>query len=189
MSGCYATSALKGFGKVKPLKVLLGSEKYLEPLSKLGDTWSLPDTVLGAVDSYTCSLYGKTNLQSVNAFRYTKMVDLCPSESPVPAKNIDLASLPPCRRSLTEHVKRANYQVAIWKRAMVASPEVPAPEGHGWTTEDGKLTPKWFDGPLLPQELVDVADSGMETDESEEDSDDEIDFSPSQFQDSDSDDD
>ena len=31
------------------------------------------------------------------------------------------------------------------------------------------------------QELVDMADSGMETEEFEEESDDEIDFSPSQF--------
>ena len=109
LSGCDTTSALKGVGKVKPLKVLLVTEQFQGPLSKLGDIWEIPDGILDSVDSYTCSLYGKTHHQSVNAFRCAKLVDLCPTEGSSLTKNLDMASLPPCRKSLTEHVKRANY--------------------------------------------------------------------------------
>ena len=33
--------------------------------------------------------------------------------------------LPPCSSSLLSHCKRANYQCAIWKRSLKASPQVP----------------------------------------------------------------
>ena len=40
--------------------------------------------------------------------------------------------------------------------------------GHGWTFPDGKLEPFWYEGHVLPQQLVDIADRTM--DNSDEDS-------------------
>ena len=33
------------------------------------------------------------------------------------------------------HCRRANYQCAIWKRSLDASPDVPDPVGNGWSLE------------------------------------------------------
>ena len=29
-------------------------------------------------------------------------------------------------------MKRANYQAAIWRTAVIPHPDVPSPHGHGW---------------------------------------------------------
>ena len=72
---------------------------------------------------------------------------------------------------------------------MEATPDVPTPQGHGWILESGKLTPNWFDVSPLPQLLVDMAESQMEEEEESEDENaHQIDLSPTQFYDSDSDD-
>ena len=45
---------------------------------------------------------------------------------------VDPEALPPCRTSLRLHIKRVNYQAAIWRRAAIPHPDVPSPHGHGW---------------------------------------------------------
>jgi len=58
-------------------------------------------------------------------------------------RNIDRRSLfPPCQKALLEHIRRANYQVGIWKAADIPRARVPqATDEHGWTTTGGKLQP------------------------------------------------
>jgi len=70
----------------------------------------------------------------------------------VPSGNVDTDNLPPCRRSLSRHIRRANHQVGIWKRAHIPEPTIPkASQGHGWEEiEDGCIDPLWFDGDVLP---------------------------------------
>ena len=61
-----------------------------------------------------------------------------------------------CQGSLEQHIKRVNYQVAIWKLVLTPKPTVPSPvEGHGWTTGQQGIEPLWVDGNVLPQALVD----------------------------------
>ena len=73
------------------------------------------------------------------------------------SQNVDIASLPPCRKSLEQHIRRVNFQVAIWKRSHIANPEMPSPvDGHGWIVHEGYLEPLWTDGDTLPQELIDI---------------------------------
>ena len=81
-----------------------------------------------------------------------------------PKKTIDLATLPPCLKSLTQHIKRANYQTAIWKSAQLQFPEVPAAELHGWVTGPAGLEPVWCDGDVLPSELIDVLEDWEDPD-------------------------
>ena len=47
--------------------------------------------------------------------------------------------LPPCQDELLQRTMLANYQAAIWQNALIANPEVPPPEGHGWLIADGQL--------------------------------------------------
>ena len=52
--------------------------------------------------------------------------------------------LSPCLDSLQQHVKRANYQTAILKRAL------------GWTIEDGELSVHWMDGQPAPNAVLEL---------------------------------
>ena len=79
---------------------------------------------------------------------------------------VDISKLPPVSE---KHIRRVNFQVEIWKRAHFEKTDVAAPsDGHGWTFPDGKLEPFWYEGHVLPQQLVDIADRTM--DNSDEDS-------------------
>ena len=65
-SGCDTTSAFKGLGKVKPLKTMSKLPKFVPILSKLGDTWEVPETLMDDLDELTCALYSKPRIRSVN---------------------------------------------------------------------------------------------------------------------------
>ena len=55
------------------------------------------------------------------------------------------------------HVRSANYQALIWKKADQATPRIPRPDGHDWNTNvEGELEICWTNGNLMPQELTDI---------------------------------
>ena len=77
-----------------------------------------------------------------------------------------MAKLPPCRRSLEQHIRRVNYQMGIWKRAHLVNTDIPVPiDGHGWTLVNGKLEPLWYEGHVLPQQLADIAEKSVYVDD------------------------
>ena len=54
-------------------------------------------------------------------------------------------------------MKRVNFKVCIWRRALDHFPEIPSPLDHGYpVTETGKLKPLCFDGDVIPMVLVDI---------------------------------
>ena len=56
------------------------------------------------------------------------------------------------------HIRRVNYQVAIWKHAHIAKPAIPtSSEEHGWIIEDGEVQPLWIkDDDFVPPATTDV---------------------------------
>ena len=76
-SGCDTTSAFKGLGKIKPLKVLLRTPKYIPVLARLGETWYVPRDLYDELDSFTCAVYGKPHTKTVNDLRYSRIHQLC----------------------------------------------------------------------------------------------------------------
>ena len=69
-------------------------------------------------------------------------------------KNFDLSSLPPLEVGLCKHVKRVNYQVAIWKRGHVQNTENPSPtDDNGWVMVNGRIEPMRYKGERLPPQL------------------------------------
>jgi hypothetical protein len=146
-------------------------------LSRLGDSWLVTDELIDELDSFTCALCGQGRSNSVDSARHTKINALCHGHKIVPSRNVDMGTIPPCMRSLVQHVKRVNHQVGVWKRALIPSPDVPDPDGNGWTKVDGKLEPHWYDGMMLPERLVDVAEDtttggdAADSDETDSDSD------------------
>ncbi|KAK2189067.1 hypothetical protein NP493_115g02000 [Ridgeia piscesae] len=84
---------------------------------------------------------------------------------------IDLVRLPPCHSALKPHLQRVNHHIPLYKRAEEAILEKPKPydDEQGWIrTEDGVLEPVWSCGPVLPNSLVDLLDTGDREEEEEE---------------------
>ena len=154
---CDTTSAFKGIGKIKPLKIIQKNPKFQAALADLGKTWELSDELGDAMEEFTCAIYGRQRVKSTDKLRHILITEKCKStdgEIQVD-KNIELSSIPPCSRVLKQHIRRANYQTAIWRLADVAEPDVPSStDGHGWTMHNGHLEPLWFEGDAVPPATV-----------------------------------
>lgn len=158
-TGCDSTSAFKGKGKVKAIKLMLKNKDILDAAARLGNEWSISKDTLSTLQQLTCSLYGMPQIDSVNECRYNKLTALCCTDNLnviQPSKKFDTAFIPPAYVSFVEHVKRVNYQVGIWKRSHQNFPVIPIPtEDQGWITNDnGVLQPKWFSRDMLPQTII-----------------------------------
>ncbi|KAG0720108.1 hypothetical protein GWK47_049133 [Chionoecetes opilio] len=118
-------------------------------------------------------MYGRASkVTNVDDMRHLRINELCAKENRLlPSGNVDMASLPPCKRSLTQHIRRVNHQVRIWKRAHVPRPRIPkASQGHGWEEENGHMDPVWYEGNLLPRQLADIAQVAPDDADSGDDS-------------------
>ena len=125
---CDTTSAFKGIGKMKTIKFLRKMPRYLAAFASLGESWEMLEELIDITEEFTCTMYGKPRLKSVNEGQ----IDYTP--------NVHMASLPPCRRCLIQHLKSVNYPIAIWKRANVPAPVIHDPvDGHGWVLVNGHI--------------------------------------------------
>ena len=121
-------------------------------------------------------MYGKKKDSDINKVRADKLKEKCGINKLDPTKNFHIAPLPPCKMALEQHIRRANYQVGVWKNAHLNAPTIPDPTaGHGWHVVDGLLEPLWVDGPIIPrsmEELLEpaliVAENDIVTEEEEE---------------------
>ena len=118
------------------------------------------------LEAFTCTIYGKSRSHSIDEVRSTLIKERCHNKDGTinVKKKVELCSLPPCRKALIQHIHRANYQMAIWRRADTPIMEVPKPtDGHGWLMDgDSNMVPLWFDGDCVPEFLIeddDLADS------------------------------
>ena len=129
-TGCDTTSSFKGIAKLKPLKLMLKRDKYESVFAKLGESWEVPGDVMVELESFTCGMYCNTKTNSVDSLRLSLLTKKCGNTEKLdPKKTVDLTELPPCRKSLSQHIKRANYQTAVWKSASECFVEVPPVEG------------------------------------------------------------
>ena len=143
ITGCDTTSQFCGIGKGSAWKALDSRTSNL--LTSIGETSPPTQRTIADAEAFVCQLCHKgtreveINRERAAAFRKVK-------------KNID--SLPPTQDALHLHIRRANYQSMIWKRAQEACPSIPRPEDeNGWYLNDeGILKPK-----LMTQEVVSSA--------------------------------
>ena len=172
---CDTTSAFKGIGKIKPLKILQKTPRFAAVLSKLGEEWDITEDLIDDLEEFTCAIYGRARVHKVDELRHVRIKELCAKEDQLyPSKNVDLGTLPPCRRSLEQHIRRVNYQVGIWKRSHIPKPDVPDVKAdHGWVLKDDKPEPLWYTGDVLPQQLVDIADDALVSEDDDSDDSDE----------------
>ena len=79
--------------------------------------------------------------------------------------DIDFSQFPLCGKTLSQHIRRVDYQTGIWKLAHIPPPYIHlAINGHGWTENNGKLVPVWCQVPIIP---IDIAkeDDTLERDD------------------------
>ena len=90
-----------------------------------------------------CRLYGNSTVDDINEVRYRRF-----SANRVP----DPRKLPRTQDALYLHIKRANYQSFVWKRALCY--EYSNPVGNGWIREDGALSIQWTLNRPAPDEIL-----------------------------------
>ena len=123
-SGCDSTSAFVGQGKAKGHKLLHDHRPFRSTMAKLGKSFVADEVLLQEGEAAGHTMFG--------------------------LRTIDPAKLPPCKDACDQHIKRANYQAAIWWHCLAARPSVPSSHGNGWTV-DGDILVDWMDSPAAPQ--------------------------------------
>lgn len=146
-TGCDTTSSFAGKGKKGPLKLCMNDSEYRQAMSMLGRSFALDAATFKRSERSVCRMYGFSNEHDdVNECRYLLFC----------SKNQQSHNLPPCQDALEKHTQRANFQAAIWRRALEAEPRVPNPDGYGWTTTDDGISIDWMSLPPAPEALLDM---------------------------------
>ena len=121
-----------------------GSEQ--QHLLMLGEQFCPVDfqLLVRSCEVFACALYGYAS-DNINDVPY---VMFC-------SNTVDPSNLHPTRDDLQQHIHRANYQAAFWRRALEAQPVVPSPDSHGWVVNvEGNLAIQWMIQPPAPRDLL-----------------------------------
>ena len=146
-------------------KLMEKSDEAMTAFSQLGDTHQIGKEHLAAIEAFTCTMYGKPKLTSINAVRMALFNDHhSPKNKNKPLekiKGIDASLLAPCQMTLVEKIKQANYVTSVWKRANTAHSQLFVPEDKGWNLEDGTYSINWFSGKMIPDNIMQQLDEQM----------------------------
>ena len=147
-TGCDTVSAFAGRGKIGPIKQLRKQQQLIDVFRNLGKSWDLSQEILDDLQAFTCCMYAPTTKTTkVNQLRYELFF--------AKRGEVDSGALPPCDDSLMQHIRRANYQAGIWRRCLVSKPDIPEPDGNGWTrAEDGSLEIDWLHRQPAPDAVL-----------------------------------
>ena len=124
-SGADSTSCIRGMGKIKPITVLQKNQKHKATFVRLGNNWEVPNDLINELEDFTCKLFGKTHITKIDDLRLYMMKEKCGTEETISPHNIDVATLPPCRSSLTQHIRRVTTKSVSGKGPMSPSLRCP----------------------------------------------------------------
>ena len=120
LTGCDFTSCFFRKGKVKPFQRLVANPDHTRALiSHSSDYVDVPGNT-----TFVCSLYG-FGTSDINEARYKSFMRTSKGGDAAPLaglKKINCASLPPCSKTLDQHIKRAQFVAKMWKMADKAEP-------------------------------------------------------------------
>ncbi|PIK38210.1 hypothetical protein BSL78_24949 [Apostichopus japonicus] len=145
-TGCDSVSAFYSKGKKKALKLLQTETSFCSAFQTLGNDFETPLSITPTLEAFTCKLYAQHNDSDVNIARYNLFRLARRSED----------NMPPTKDALLQHIKRVNYQAALYKRSLEQTPHVPSPVGNGWITEDGALLINLMDLPPAPDCIMEL---------------------------------
>ena len=126
-TGCNSVSCWKGKGKVTPYEFMITNPSYISAFTTPGQEWSISNVPMDVLEQFLCQLY----------YWQSSMSSLLDVRHVIFMKKFCLDSnLPPIMDEVTQHTKRANYQVATLRRSL--EPMINAPTGNGWIASDSK---------------------------------------------------
>ena len=147
ISGCDTTSSLFKIGKRTAYNTLVVNIADMLSLAELGQSSDVTKG-LPTATKYALLLYGVKgrSCQSLNRLRYNYA-----------GKSDKSASLfPPTDDAFEQHIRRVNYQVAIWTHSHEAKPDLWNSDGNGWQLRNNKLEPVMFERDAAPKEVRDL---------------------------------
>ena len=100
---------------------LMENEEFCTAMKGLGDSFE-PDNQTLKAERSVFQLYNFGQFTNTNQVRCAKWN----------RQTTDVTKLPPCHDSVVLHIKWANYQTAVWKRALMREMNAPSTHANGW---------------------------------------------------------
>ena len=144
---CDTTSPLFKIGKrtaYNTLVVNIADMLSLAELSQCSDVTNGHPTAT----KYALLLYGVKgrSCQSLNRLCYNYA---CKSDT-------SASLFPTTDDAFEQHIRRVNYQVAIWIHSHETKPGIWNPDGNGWQLRNNRLEPVMFERDAAPKEVRDL---------------------------------
>ena len=117
----------------------------------MGENIEITPDSLATVEKLVIKLY-RASVNTINKARYVLFCQ----------KQTTGESLPPTDDGLKFHVMRVNYQLFIWKKALLAKLIIPPPTENGWHSEDDILVPTLIEREPTPNTLVEFTTCGCQ---------------------------
>ena len=90
VTGCDTTSAQRGIGKQKPMKVLDKNPQFEHWLEKIGEEWTLNEQLIEHLEHFVCSIYGYPASMKIDELRLTILSRKCFNDNKLdPTRNVD----------------------------------------------------------------------------------------------------
>ena len=140
---CDSTSAFCGKGKRKAFQLLKMDVELCNTMQKVGESFDISPDLYNECRRFVCQLYGSEENYTMSELRYMLFC----------SKNAQSSQLPPSEDALRLHVQRANYQAALWKKAMSQEP-IPSPSSHAWLLHDNTSSVQWMNKDAAPPALL-----------------------------------
>ncbi len=121
-AGCDSTSAFHGKGKVSLLKVLEEFPEFYDTFARVDLSFEMDSSTKRELETFVCRMYKEYHVDKVddapyNIFRLEKY---------------ESDKMPFTKDALKKHMRRINYQAAIWQMALISEIELPEITDHGW---------------------------------------------------------
>ena len=128
LPGCDSTSSLSEIGKRSAWEFLQNNSRHQETLGRFRQTTAVDKKTVDETEAFICSLYPnrKKTVFKADELRYAMFCQ----------QKHNRQSLPPTSDSLLLHIKRFNYQIYVWRKALITCQDLTSPAGHGWKITD-----------------------------------------------------
>ena len=134
-------------GKTKWLSTVENNEEHLQVLANTHTSVAINEIIHQSIEMFY-ALYRNPKETNINRLRYQLF---CKKNIPKPHK------LPPTKDESYQHVRQANYQSYIWKRALRISTDEASPDGNRWCmSTDGCLEVVWSDTAPAPESIIEL---------------------------------
>ncbi len=142
---------------------------FVTSFGMLGESETLPPTVIVQLESFTCTVYGNSRLNSTNEARYSlfcdKLSPKCHAQPMDKIKKVEPSMLPPSKPALMQKIKRANLVASMWKGANKETPCTWKPENNGWKLTNRKYELFWYDSNQMPDTVCSHIDEDVLSEE------------------------